>query len=238
MAEEKGEGKAKGKGKGKKKGGKLPLILVAVLVVAGGGFFAMSKGKKPEKPKEPKIELGSVESLGDEFLVNLGDPRTFLTCKVSVQLRKVDKDIKDDHVSIADPAEGEGGHGGGKDSTYSIARDAVISVLSSKTINDVTNPDFMKHLKREIAFAINQATHVEEHADGKDGEAAADGKDSAEGKDAKEAKDGHASDNGHSTDAGLEEAKIDDKKLDELGFDSEKGPVLKVLITDFAYQKY
>lgn len=200
-------------GKGKKKGGKLPIILVAVLVVAGGGFFAMSKGKGGEEEvKEPKLELGAVESLGDEFLVNLGDGRTFLSCKVSVQLRKPDPDVPDDHPHVADPAAGGDGHGGGGDPTYSIARDAVIKVLSGKSMDDVMKPDALKYLKREIAYAINHAVHHEEEADPK----------------RKPKEDDHGDDH----------HEIDHEWLDELGWDHEEGPVLKVLFTDFAFQTY
>ena len=214
MAEDKGK---------KKKGGKLPIILVAVLVVAGGGFFAMSKGGGDEEKKEPKIELGLVESLGEEFLVNLGDGQTFLRCEVSVQLRMKDKDNPDDHVSAADPAPADDGHGKGGDHTYSIARDAVIKVLASKTLDDITKADALKYLKREIAAELNHVLHHEEPSD-------EDESDSKE-KDEDEGEDSHGDDHGG-------HVKIDHDKLDELGWDSEKGPVLKVLITDFAFQKY
>lgn len=220
MSEAKG---SESKGKGKKKG-KLPLILVVVLVIAGGGFFATSKGKK-EEPKKPKIELGSVESLGEEFLLNLGnDGRTFLTCSISVQLRKPDPENKDDHVSAADPS-GDAGHGTG-DASYSVARDAVISVLSTKTAEDLGKPDAMKYLKREIAAALNHVLHHEEPAEEEDPQ-------EKKKKEFEKAKGGHEEDShgdGH--------GEIDHEWLDELGWDSEDGPVLKVLFNDFAYQKY
>lgn len=217
---------AEGKGKGKKKG-KLPLILVVVLVVAGGGFFATSKGKAKEEPKKPAIELGAVESLGEEFLLNLGnDGRTFLTCSISVQLRKPDKDNKDDHVSAADPAGDDGSHAAG-DASYSVARDAVISVLSSKKVEDFNDPNAMKMLKREIAAALN---HVLHHEDPKEEE---DPKEKRK-KEREAEKNGGHGDAGH----GGGHAEIDHEWLDEIGWDSEDGPVLKVLFNDFAYQKY
>lgn len=193
--------------KGKKKG-KLPIIMIVAVVIAGGGFFAMSQGKKaPEGP--PPIELGAIEDLGGEFLVNLKDKRTFLKCKISVQV------AKDAHV--ADPvAEGGGEHGAGG-GTYAIARDAVIEVLTSKDLNDLTKDDAMKYLKREIAAAINASVHHPEEEEGK----------SEDKKESKE--EGH--DSGH-------EPEIDHAALDELGWDSEKGPVLRVFITEFAHQKY
>lgn len=205
---------AEAKAKKKKKGGKLPIILVAVLVVAGGGFFAMSKGGgKEEEKKEPEIELGAVESLGDEFLVNLGDGRTFLSCQVAVQV------IKAEDVHIADPSGDEkGGHGSG-DASYNIARDAVIQVLSSKTADDIAKPDAMKYLRREIAAAINHAVHHEEPEE-----------DTGKKKKKKKEEEADSHGDGH--------AEIDHEWLDEIGMDSEEGPVLKVFFSDFLWQKY
>ena len=213
--------------KGKKKGGKLPIILVAVLVVAGGGFFAMGKGKGEEKPPEPELELGAVESLGDEFLVNIDkDGRTFLVCKVSVQLRALDKNKKDDHVSAADPAAGDGGHGGATDPTYSIARDAVIGVLTQKSIGDLTGKDSLKMLRREVAAALN---HVLDHSEEEEPAPEEDSKSKKKKKKHDEEEESHGG--GH-------EVEIDHEWLDELGWDSDTGPVLKVFFTDFAFQKY
>lgn len=225
------EAKSEGKGKGKKKGGKLPIILVAVLVLAGGGFFMSSKGKKEEKPKEPKLQLGEVVTVPDEILVNVGgDSRTFLACKIAFQLRQPDKDVKDDHVSIADPAGGEGGgHGGGGDATYSIVRNAVYDVLMSKKIDDLTKPDGMKYLKREIALAVNHAVHHE------DPEKPEEDPKAKWEKEKKAKEEGSHDEGGHGSDHGEE---IDHEWLDELGFDSDKGPVLKVLFTEFVWQKY
>lgn len=195
--------------KAKKKGGKLPLIMVVVLVLAGGGFFMMSKGKG-EKKKEPEIVLGGVESLGDEFVINLKDGSTFLVCQVSVQTEK------EKHAS--DPSVGEG-HGGG---TYSVARDAVNTVLSQKTIDDLTKPEAMKFLKRELAAAMNHSLHSS-HPPEEGKEEESDSK-----KDRKKKKDEHAEE---------AHAEIDHEYLDEIGMDAEEGPVLKVFFDKFMYQK-
>ncbi len=208
--------------KAKKKGGKLPIILVAVLVVAGGGFFAMSSKKgKAEKPKEPPVELGAVQSLGEQFLINLSDGRTFLVCNVSVQLDKKG------HVNDpAAAAEGEGGHGAGDEMTFSVARDAVNTVLSGKDLSEITQKDGLKLLKREIAAAINHAIHAS-HPPKEGEEAAADPKEEF-----KKKKDGHGDEK-----ADEHHEEIDHEWLDELGFDAEKGPVLKVYFDTFTYHK-
>ncbi len=201
--------------KAKKKGGKLPIILVAVLVVAGGGFFAMGK-KEPEKKEIPKPELGTVQSLGDQFLINLADGRTFLVCDISVQVDK-------HNAHIADPAAGGDGHGGGGDPTYAIARDAVNSVLTGKHLDDITRPDGLKYLKREIAAAINHSLHAA-HPPAEDKE---DPKEAF-----KKSKSGHAeeSEDSHGPE-------IDHEWLDHIGMDSDEGPVLKVFFDSFTYHK-
>ncbi|MCB0824655.1 MAG: flagellar basal body-associated FliL family protein [Armatimonadetes bacterium] len=210
------------KGKEGKKGGKLPIILVAVLVIAGGGFFAM--GGKKEKPKEPEIELGLVESLGEEFLISLGDGKSFLTCEIAVQVSKKGEEVG----HVADPAGEGGGHGSG-DASYSIARNAVIDVLSSKSIEDISKPDALKHLRREIAAAINHSVHHEEEEPAEE---------ESSSKKKKKKKDEEASHGAHGDGPYWH---IDDETnewLDELGWDAEEGPVLKVFFTSFAYQKY
>lgn len=194
--------------KAKKKGGKLPIILVAVLVVAGGGFFAMGKKDAPKKPAEPEVKLGAVQSLGGEFLINLSDGSTFLNAEISVQL--------DAKGHISDPAAAGGGeHSGKTEATYSIARDAVNMVLAGKSIEDLTKPGGLKILKREIAAAINHAVHPPEEP-------------TAEEKKKQE----HEEKKGVNHDEG-----IDHEWLEELGRDSEKGPVLKVFFDKFMYSR-
>lgn len=199
--------------KAKKKGGKLPIILVAVLVVAGGGFFAMGGKKEEKEPEKPKVELGIVQSLGGEFLINLKDGNTFLIAEISVQLDK------EGHVS--DPAaEAEGGgHGGGGEATYSIARDAVNMTIAKKTVQDITKPDGMKILKREIAEAINHALH------------AAHPKPELTEEEKKKLEHEEKKGGGHHDEG------IDHEWLDEIGWDAEEGPVLKVFFDKFMYSK-
>lgn len=193
--------------KAKKKGGKLPIILVAVLVVAGGGFFAMSGNKKEEPEEEPEVELGGVESLGDEFVVNLRDGTTYLVTNISVHV------AKDAHAY--DPAAAAGGKDSGKkENTYSVARDAVNTVLASKSIDDLTKENALKYLRREIAAAINHSLRSV----------------SSEEKDSKRER--------RRKDKEEEGAhEIDHEWLDEIGMDSEEGPVLRVYFDKFMYTR-
>lgn len=135
----------------KAKGGPMKMMVpaVALLVVAGGGFFAMKGGSKEEKPKGP--ELGATASLG-ELLVNL-DKNMFLQTTIVMQL----------DANGENPFGGEGGgHGGGEgmDVATVAARDAAFSVLAGRSIDELTNPDKKKELKKELAIEINHALHT------------------------------------------------------------------------------
>jgi flagellar basal body-associated protein FliL len=202
----------------KKKGGKLPIILVAVLVVAGGGFFMMGKKEAPKVEEDPMPKLGAVQKLGDEFLVNLKDGNTYVVAEISVQV--------EEGGHVTDPAEAAGGEHGGGDPTFAVARDAINMVLASKTLQDITKKDGMKHLKRELALAMNHALHAA-HPPEPGKEKKADPKE--EHKKKKEQEEGKV-------DEHHEEA-IDNEWLDEIGRDAEEGPVLKVFFDKFMYSK-
>ncbi|MCC6402986.1 MAG: flagellar basal body-associated FliL family protein [Fimbriimonadaceae bacterium] len=141
-----------------KKKGKLPMILVVVALVGGGGFFAM-KGKGDAK-KEPEVALGEVVPLG-EFLVNVRGG-AFLKTDVSVHLAK---------EALLDEHGGGGGHGEAAEPP-AFVRDAVIEVLSVQSVESILSAKGKARLKVEIAEAVNNAVH-ENHAEegeGKDKE--------------------------------------------------------------------
>lgn len=205
----------------KKGGGKLPIIMVVVLALAGGGFFAMSGNKKEAPKEEPEYQLGGIESLGEDFVVNLaGDPNVFVSANISVHGEK------DAH--IADPSAGkDDGHGGGKkEASYSIARTAVIETIQAATLEDISTPEGLKKLRREMATRINKAIHqVHEMMPSEDGKESSDSKKKKRKRD-KDEEEGH------------HEIKIDHEYLDEIGLDAEEGPVLKVYFNKFVFQKY
>ncbi len=125
------------KEKVKKKGSKLPIIAALVLVAAGGGFFVM-KGKGDGKPKEIVIKLSKVhpEPL-KEFLVNLRDNGVYL--RTEIALHPMDGfDVK--KMEENGPA----------------VQDAIIGVLTSKSLEQIRTPTGKKLLKKEIASAVNE----------------------------------------------------------------------------------
>ena len=180
---------------GGKKKGKMPMIIGLVLMLVAGGFFGMKLGGGGKKA-EPKIELGEVVPLG-EFLVNLSDGRTFLKTDVSVQISK---------TGHLDESKGGGEHGAKAEAPAAV-RDAVVAVLSSKSLDQVSSPEGKLALKKAIAKAINAVAPHE-----------AEGGDKADKKHKKKAED--------------EEEEVVDPT-----WDSQTGPVLKVYFTTFATQQ-
>jgi flagellar basal body-associated protein FliL len=169
----------------KKKKGKLPIILILALVIGGGGFFMMKS--KGGKPKEPELKLGAIEQL-PEFLVNLKGGSTYLQTEIAFHLKD---GFKKEELDKGMPA----------------VRDAILTTLSGKGLNEVSSEKAKIKLKREIAAAVNKvllelnASAEEKHKKKKKGE----------------------------SDEPPEEPEYPD-------WDSDTGPVLKVYFTKFATQ--
>jgi flagellar FliL protein len=185
--------------KAKKGMGKLPIIIAVVVVVAAGGFFAMQSGKEE---KETGIKLGKyTEDVGD-FLVNLGDGSTYLSTMITVQTAEGTSIGKDD--------------GKGKAKPNPAVSDAVISVLTSKTLDEISTPSGKARLKRELAYYMNHAYHSTYVGEDKGGKK----KSSSDPSDDKEPKELRA-----------------DYEPDYPEWDNDHGPVLKVYFTTFTTQR-
>jgi flagellar FliL protein len=140
--EEKLEGE-EGQEPKKKKGKNLILIIVIAVAVLAGGigaflFFTKSGGDKAQKKEETKAEEGVTFAL-EPFVVNLSDPTGTRFLKVSLQLE------------LAGPAVMEKA----KAKTPQI-RDAIITLLTSKTSDALISPEGKLQLKDEINIRINQ----------------------------------------------------------------------------------
>jgi flagellar basal body-associated protein FliL len=184
----------------KKKGNKLPMIIALVAVLGGGGYF-MTKGKDDAKEKSA-VELGEIVPLG-EFLVNLSDGTTYLKAEISVHV------AKDMHLES-----GKGGDGHGKKGDPPApVRDAVIEVLSSRSLKQIGSPEGRANLRKDLAVAINSAVPHKEEAE----------EDDDKGKKKKKKKD--------------EEDEHDDEEVVDETWDNQHGPVLKVYFTNFATQQ-
>jgi flagellar FliL protein len=184
--------------KAKKGMGKLPIIIAVVAVVGAGGFFMMQGGKKEE---EPGLKLGAHTEEVGEFLVNLADGTTYLSTKVTVQTAEGTSLGHDD------------GHG--KVTANPAVSDAVIAVLTSKTLEELATPAGKGRLKRELAYYMNHAFHAS-HV--------------GEEKEEKKHSEGHEA--GH-----LPKELEADYEPDYPQWDNDEGPVLKVYFTTFTTQR-
>jgi len=137
--------------KKKKSGGLLQIIILVLLLVllALGGFIAwklvtlkvpllsshpQAAAAADDAPPKPGIFIAM-----DNITVNLADTdqSRFLRVKMKIEARDkaAEKRIKDNNAQI---------------------KDLVITILSSKTFNDVRTPQGKFALKEELAYRINQ----------------------------------------------------------------------------------
>ena len=141
MAKEKDQGAEEKKG-GKKKFLLLIIIGVVLLAGAGGGayFFLFAKSEPPpeEKPEEPpEPEVGPFLQL-DPFIVNLADPtgHRYLRAKITLEFRN-DEAYQQANTRIPQ------------------INDAIIMVLSSKTVEEVLSPEGKMELRLELIRKLN-----------------------------------------------------------------------------------
>lgn len=193
-----------GEGEGKKKGGKMPIIIAAVVVLGGGGYFMM--GKKGGKAEKPKVEIGhDVVEMG-ELLVNMKGGESYARVNVGLQFVKG----FDTHALEGSKAP---------------MRDAIIMVLSNKTIADVSSAEGKENLKLEMCWAINNAFHALHPAEEED-------KKSDKKSDKKDKKDeGHGDEHGGDHHAFDPHAERENPE-----WHSDEGPVLKIHFADFITQ--
>lgn len=130
---------------------KMLIIIIAAVVLAGaGGYFAMSKsGDKGAVAEEGKSAghgskdgnkaAGSHVYPLDSFIVNLSDPNRTRYLKVTIQL-EMDKPEAIEEVKSKTPQ----------------VRDALIILLSSKSMEDISTPAGKYQLRDEIIARIKQ----------------------------------------------------------------------------------
>jgi flagellar FliL protein len=131
------------------------MILAGVtllLLLGGGGFwgFKYYKGSKPaEAPKPGKEETKKSEMKStlhlEPFLVNLADKDSVRFVKVTFQL------------GLADEALGE--ELSKEPVVLAAARDAIISLLSSKTAEEILSPEGKNKLREEVRNRVNAILH-------------------------------------------------------------------------------
>ena len=129
-----------------KNDGKAAIIIVIVLLlvicsVAGVAVFKL-KGDKHTKDKTPKGPTAMI-TIGD-MIVNLADTSEMRYAKANIVLE------------VCGKIEASGGEGGEESSANAPLRDAIISTISSKQLDDLSRPNGKDALKTEIMAACNK----------------------------------------------------------------------------------
>jgi flagellar protein FliL len=187
-----------------KKKNMMPVIIAVVLVLGGGGFFMMG-GKKEEKAV-PEIALGHYPEEVGEFLVNLKGGG-YLSTKITVQC------AEGTTVSSAGDGHGKGG------AILPFVNDTVISILTSKTMEEISTIEGKAKLRRELAYHINHASHDFVHAKGEEAPKKSKKKKRSSG-----------------DDHGTPEELAADFEPEYPEWDNDEGPVLKVFFLTFTTQ--
>lgn len=129
--------------KGKKNIIMIAVIAVVALALAAAGFFLVPKlmgggGKEKEKKEDVKAEEGSMFSL-EPFVVNLNDVGGPKFLKVSIQLELAGPSLMEKAKAKAPQM-----------------RDAIITLLTSKSSESLYPPEGKLQLKDEINARMNQ----------------------------------------------------------------------------------
>jgi flagellar protein FliL len=138
----------------KKKSSKLLLLIVMAVSLlglgAGGAYVYFKILKKPssgekEKPKEVVITEQVKDTLALEpFLVNLADPEEVHFVKTTFQL------------GLGEKLEGESKH----PVEVAAIRDSIISLLSSKTAEQILSTQGKEELRKEIRTRVNRLSNL------------------------------------------------------------------------------
>lgn len=148
-----------------KKKGKLLIIIIAVLAVVliGGGAGAYLLLSKPASEKKAKADHGDEEAAADEegeedgaapvyekletFTVNLADQESYLQTEIQLMVAdvKVQGKIKAHMPEV---------------------RDSLIRLLSSKTAEELAQPEGKAKLAEEVGKAVNDVLGVKKKSKG------------------------------------------------------------------------
>ncbi|MGC8718977.1 MAG: flagellar basal body-associated FliL family protein [Thermodesulforhabdaceae bacterium] len=122
------------------------LLLIVVIALGGGGFFAYTKFfKKPkgeeaghEKSQKTEKAQQAILYKMDTFLVNLADPGGKRYLKLTMELELDNKKVEEEITKET-----------------SRIRDVILTVLSSKTFDDISTLPGKQTLKKELMTKVN-----------------------------------------------------------------------------------
>lgn len=168
MAEEKEEKKEEGK---KKKSPMLLIIIIVAVLAIGGAlaFFLMGdKGEEEVAKETPQEQIEDEETKletyeFETFTVNLGKPSNYLQTTIQVEY---DPSLYNKPNEEGNEVEGAGNKVGEIEKIFekrnAMIRDAIISILSYKTPEEVLSQEGKEELKEELVDAINNALGIDD----------------------------------------------------------------------------
>jgi flagellar FliL protein len=116
------------------------IVALTALVAFGAGFVVMKKMfSKPPAPVSTAIVIGETVPL-DEFLINLADSDSAHYLKTTIGLGLIQGKTADEFKTKVPES-----------------RDAIVMVLSNKTLSQVRTTDGKDALKSQLIGAINKA---------------------------------------------------------------------------------
>jgi flagellar FliL protein len=127
----------------KKKLPLIPIIVIIVLLVGGGIGAKVMLGSKHHGKAVKKVEEVGISLPLDEFLVNLnGSSDHYLKTTIALGLKKgLTEEQTKEHI----PA----------------MRDAILTVLQTKSLKDLSSPKEREALKDQIKENVNKEVHEE-----------------------------------------------------------------------------
>jgi len=133
---------------------------------------SQEEAMEAENEDEDTQQKGVILELGD-FTLNLADisPRAFLKVNVAIEVSKTEEELNKEEAAKESSGGGHGGHGGhggegegekapaaanpGDEFNKPALRDAVITVLSSKTSDELSSTTGKELVKEQLIEAIN-----------------------------------------------------------------------------------
>ncbi|MCE5243884.1 MAG: flagellar basal body-associated protein FliL [Syntrophobacteraceae bacterium] len=115
------------------------IIVVALAVLGGGGFFGYQMFIKKDSHAESKPEAPPVIQEMETYLVNLSDPGGKRFLKVTMKLKLSGPQSTAEFTTR----------------TFEL-RDNILTILSSKEVEDISRPEDKANLKQEIMTQLNR----------------------------------------------------------------------------------
>lgn len=169
MADEENE-QTEGEQEAKPKSNMMLFIIIGVVVLIGGGVGAMlmmgGGEEKKEGEQDSDLEVTYETAALDPIIVNLSQNTRFLKAKLLVEYDPslVYEGGKPPASQASTPREPDDPLPGILGKREPMIKDAVLRLLSAKTVEEVLTADGKEQIKEELIEVINEASGIDEGA--------------------------------------------------------------------------